>query len=220
MNEFPVWKKALSYFWEFNLEKINSEFSGELQVTYHKNNLKLITENAIYSFGNHYTSFKEAFQYIQIKDQKVESVLVLGLGLGSVIQQLEAHQTIKNITTVEIDKDIIYLCKKYLNTKYNIEYINNDALKFVNENKKKYDLIIVDLYIDDVTPSNFLTKYFLEQLHNLVSIKGMLLFSKLEISIQNKVENDNFSKLFLSIFPQSFSINTNGNKIFIYQDKN
>jgi spermidine synthase len=215
MKKFPYWKKLLSYFWEFKLENIVSDFSGEMQVSFHQNNLKLSTKNAIYSFGNQYTSFKYAFENIQIQDQKIYSVLILGLGLGSIIQQLQNHQEIQHITAVEIDSKIIYLCKKYLNTKFNIHYIHQDALEFMQKNNQHYDLVLIDIFIDDKTPHQFLKENFLLHLKNALNENGILLYSKLEISIENKIENDVFSKSFTQIFPNAFSISTDGNKIFV-----
>jgi predicted membrane-bound spermidine synthase len=75
---------------------------------------KLSTQNAIYSYGKKYTSFDKAFNAIDIQQQKVESVLVLGFGLGSVVDLLENHPSIKKIIAVDADEVIIDLAKKYL----------------------------------------------------------------------------------------------------------
>lgn len=216
--DFSIWKKIASYFWEFKVEEIKSEYSEKLEVCYHKNNFKLSTKNAVYSFGNHYTSFKDAFNYININKQKIHSALILGVGIGSVVQQLNKNPYIQSITAVDIDKKIINLCQKYLKTKFKIDYIQADAYHFLDINTNNYDLIIVDLFIDEITPSIFLSIAFLEMLNKSLSKNGFLLFSKLETTRQHKVENNNFSKLFSQLFPTSFSINTNGNKVFIFKN--
>ena len=66
-----VWKKILSYFWEFKLESIYSEYSGNLEVSFFQNNYKLSTQNATYSYGKLYTSFKTAFEAIDIFNREI-----------------------------------------------------------------------------------------------------------------------------------------------------
>ena len=46
-------KKILSYFFEFSIEKRQSEFSGEVVVSLSKGEYMLSTQNAIYSYGNY-----------------------------------------------------------------------------------------------------------------------------------------------------------------------
>lgn len=212
---FPLWKKILSYFWDFKLETIQSNINGTCVVSYNKGHLKLSTSNAIYSFGDLYDSFKQAFDSISIKNYKVENCLLLGVGLGSVIQLLRQHPTLKTIDAVEIDDKIIDLCKKYLKTDYTVNYIHQDAFQFVDDCTKTYDLIAVDLFIDDQTPEKFITKTFIQHLKRIGSAQCILLFSKLDVSRENKIENQKFGKLFSEIFPNAYSITTNGNIIFV-----
>ena len=210
-------KKLLSYIIEIPVEKTESEFSGKVAVSFHKNQYKLSTKNAVYSFGKNYTSFSTAFEAIEIENKKIESVLVLGFGLGSVVDLLEDHKEVKKITAVDADKIIIKLAKKYLHSplKNKINFICSDAETFVNEIQQQFDLVLFDVFIDDVTPSQFIRKEFLLQLKKLMSEKGILLFSKLETDRKSKIENDQFEKIFSEVFPASFSIDADGNKIFV-----
>ncbi|MDB5227678.1 MAG: hypothetical protein JWN78_1871 [Bacteroidota bacterium] len=171
----------------------------------------------MYSFGKNYTSFSTAFDVIEIQDKKIESVLVLGFGLGSVVNLFEDHSEIKNITAVDADKIIIELAEKYLHSplKKKIEFICRDAETFVNSLQQKYDLVLFDVFIDDVTPAEFIRKEFLLQLKKCISKNGILLYSKLEIDRKNQIENDQFGKIFTEVFPGSFSIDAEGNKIFV-----
>ncbi len=209
-----VWKKILSFFWEFKLESIYSEYSGNLEVSYFQNNYKLSTQNATYSYGKLYSSFKTAFEAIDIFNREIQNVLILGIGLGSVIEQLNLHKTIQQIDAVDIDAQIIYLCKKYLNTNYNINYIQSDANDFIQNCKHQYDLILVDIFIDDQTPNKFLTENFLHQIKLICSKSCIVLFSKLNVSELNRRENEQFGNYFSAIFPNSFSITTDGNLVF------
>ena len=158
---------------------------------------------------------------MDIQHQKTENVLVLGFGLGSVVDLLDQHPTIKQISAVEMDEVIIDLAKKYLQSalKNKVEFICGDAEKFISTSIKKFDLILFDVFIEDETPLQFIQEVFLNQLRELVSKNGILLFSKIEISVKDEIENTRFGKLFNLIFPNSFSIDTDGNKVFVWMNK-
>lgn len=214
-------KKILSYIFNFPIEKVQSQFSGEVQVSLSEGQYMLSTNNAIYSFGKKYTSFDVAFKSIDIHNQKIQTVLVLGFGLGSVVDLLENHHTIKEITAIDADHVIIDLAKKYLlsNLKNKTQFVCEDAEKFVFETNKKFDLVLFDVFIHDETPMQFMQNKFLVALKNIVNKNGLLLFSKIEDSTKSKIENLQFESVFTNVFKESFTINTNGNKVFVWINK-
>lgn len=213
----------LSYIFDLSVEKKQSDFSGIVEVSLSSGQYKLSTQNAVYSFGKKYTSFNVAFNSIDILNRQIKTVLVLGFGLGSVVDLLESHPTIQQIKAVDADKVIIELAKKYLqsNLKNKVEYVCDDAEKFVLDNHdKQYDLVLFDVFIEDETPMNFMKQSFLESLKKLVSNNGLLLFSKINDSNKSKIENDQFEKIFSVVFHDGFSIDTNGNKVFSWINGN
>lgn len=211
-------KKILSYFFDFPVEKRQSQFSGEVAVTLSQGQYKLSTQNAIYSFGKNYTSFGTAFKAINIQQQKTESVLVLGFGLGSVVDLLENHPAIKKICAVDADEVIIELAKKYLqsNLKNKVSYICSDAEQFVINSPQQYDLVLFDVFIEDLTPVQFMEPQFFVLLKKIITPKGILLFSKIDDTRRSKIENAQFEQKFAAVFPEAFSIDANGNKIFAW----
>ena len=213
--------KIFSYLFDFPVEKKQSQFSGEVVVSLHRGQYKLSTQNAIYSFGKNYTSFDVAFKAIDIQNQKIENVLVLGFGLGSVIDLLENNATIKKIAAVDADAVIIELAKKYLqsNLKNKVAFVCSDAELFVTNEQQQFDLILFDVFIEEVTPMQFMQTDFFVALKKLVNQNGILLFSKIDDSFRNKIENAQFEKTFSSVFSEAFSIDANGNKIFTWINK-
>lgn len=214
-------KHILSYFFDITLEKRQSAFSGEVVVALSHGQHKLSTQNAIYSYGKKYTSFDKAFNAIDIQQQKVESVLVLGFGLGSVVDLLENHPSIKKIIAVDADEVIIDLAKKYLQSglKSNVEYYCSDAESFINNTHEQYDLILFDVFIEELTPIQFMQVNFLSNLKKNSAQNGTLLFSKIDDSFRSKIENAQFEKNFTAVFPEAFSIDANGNKVFAWFNK-
>ncbi|MCR5835015.1 MAG: polyamine aminopropyltransferase [Lachnospiraceae bacterium] len=80
----------------------------------------------------------------------VESILVIGAGDGGVIRELVRYEDIKRIDLVEIDEQVVEVCKKYLPTTaswFDDSRVNlyfEDGLRFVRTKENEYDLIIVD----------------------------------------------------------------------------
>jgi len=83
-SNIPAWKKILSYFFELPLETILSNQQLPLTVCYHRGRFQLYSENAIYSWDDLYTQFRDVFNYLSIEIKEKKEVLLLGLGLGSI----------------------------------------------------------------------------------------------------------------------------------------
>lgn len=80
----------------------------------------------------------------------IKSVLVIGAGDGGTIRELTRYDTIENIDMVEIDGQVVEVCKEYLPQtacKFGDPRVHlhiEDGLKFVRRKSGEYDLIIVD----------------------------------------------------------------------------
>ncbi|MDR2931608.1 MAG: polyamine aminopropyltransferase [Oscillospiraceae bacterium] len=80
----------------------------------------------------------------------VKSVLVIGAGDGGAVRELTAYKTVERIDLVEMDRDVVAICKEYLpftackldDPRVRIHY--QDGLKFVRGCTDTYDLILVD----------------------------------------------------------------------------
>lgn len=80
----------------------------------------------------------------------IKKVLVIGAGDGGTIRELTRYETVEHIDMVEIDREVVTVCKEYLpqtackleDERVHIHY--EDGLKFVRKPVNEYDLIIVD----------------------------------------------------------------------------
>ena len=80
----------------------------------------------------------------------IKNVLVIGAGDGGTIRELTRYESIENIDMVEIDEQVVDVCRKYIpqtacrlsDLRVNIHY--EDGLRFVRSRENEYDLIIVD----------------------------------------------------------------------------
>lgn len=213
------WQKLLSYLFELHIETTSSDYHEALHVSYSRGRYQLSTENAIYSFGDLYANYFRAFEQINLDNRKVEKVLILGFGLGSIPMMLEQHFNKKyHYTAVEIDEEILYLAHKYVTHELTspIETICTDAAFFVQQCDAVFDIVCVDLFLDDIIPDNFQKQTFLKNVKNLIAPNGILLYNRLALTDADKTKSEAFLKNeFLPVFPNGRYLDVDGNWIFL-----
>lgn len=81
----------------------------------------------------------------------VKNVLIIGGGDGGMLREVCKHKSIEHITQVEIDDQVIEMCKEYLPNHSagayddpRVEIVIDDGANFVNSSDKKFDVIISD----------------------------------------------------------------------------
>jgi len=81
----------------------------------------------------------------------VKNILIIGGGDGGILREVCKHSNVENITMVEIDINIIDLCKKYFPKNSDNAYkdqrlkiVIDNGLNFIKTTKEKFDLIISD----------------------------------------------------------------------------
>ncbi|QQY80171.1 spermidine synthase [Keratinibaculum paraultunense] len=110
----------------------------------------------------------------------IERVLVIGGGDGGTVRELTRYQTIKKIDMVEIDEEVVKICKTYIPQTagklddLRVQIFFEDGLKFVRKQKDEYDLIIVDS-TDPFGPGEGLfTKEFYGNCYKALKENGIL----------------------------------------------
>ncbi|REE08329.1 spermidine synthase [Winogradskyella pacifica] len=183
-------KQLLSYIYPVT-KTIESKYSGKLEITWYNGKKHLNSENANYSYGSLQRILKYGLEKTELAN--VKSILVLGMGGGSVIKTLRTDFNYNNtIEAVELDPVIIDIAKSEFGIieDQHLKIHCADAFTFVKTNTTTFDLIIVDLYIDLSVPDKFLSTEFWDNVLNSKSSKGTLLFNaSVKESDMVKVEN-------------------------------
>jgi len=217
--KIPRWKKMLSYVRDVHLESHSSDINPSLHLALVKGRLQLCTDNSIYSFEDKYDNFYKTFQKINQKNWDYESVLILGFGLGSIPTMIEKKLNFKlHYTGIEIDDIIIDLVSEYVlpQLKSSVELIHSKAEVFVNSSTSCYDMICVDVFIDDVIPQQILAKSFMHKLKTRLNPKGVILLNMLADYKSDKENAEKyFKKVLQKVFTQSMLYNTGTNYILI-----
>lgn len=215
----PLWKHLLSYLKDVHIESATSIYNDELNVLLVKGQYQLVTPEAIYSYGNRYDNFFSAFKQINLEDEKIDSVLILGLGLGSIPFMLEKYfKKEYRYTAVEIDEDIINLASKYVLNFLDSEVttICTDAINYVQIDQNQFDLVAMDVFVSDYIPAEFETEEYLTHLKQKIAPNGLLLFNRLYFFEKDKIKTEEyFNTIFKKVFPDGRYLNINGNWILL-----
>lgn len=124
--------------------------------------------------------------------QSVQTILVLGVGGGTVIEILAKRFPRAAITAVDIDPTIIKIAKEYfeIDKHPNVRLVQANANVFVARSARKgtvFDVVVVDLFIGPKIPAFVSGVPFLTFLHKIVKPGGNLLINYLrELEYQER----------------------------------
>ncbi|GAA4272390.1 spermine synthase [Aquimarina gracilis] len=170
-------KRLLSYLWPFTKE-VQSAINGTLELTLMNGKKVLDSQNANYSYGTLQRLLCYGLSKLQINE--TSEILVLGLGGGSIIKSLRNTFNHKGkITAVEIDQVIIDIAKNEfgISSIPNLEIICDDAFSFINNCDKEFEIVIVDIFIDDEVPEQFYSIAFWKKTSSIIKSGGSMVFN-------------------------------------------
>jgi spermidine synthase len=133
-----------------------------------------------YSFGGLHAVFRKAFSQFKIQERDISNALILGFGTGSVASILcDEYKKDVHLTGVEKDPVVIDLAKKYFHIdRYkNLSLHIEDAGDFLENCDKKFDLVVVDIFVGADVPEKFREEKFLAGLGRLLSPRGISFFN-------------------------------------------
>ena len=212
---YPRWRHYLSYVRDQRLEVTTGDYDDELAVVLRKGKLLLESNGAVYSWESNYYNFREAFAKLRWGAVPGDRVLVLGLGLGSIPQMLEEDFGRRlRYTAVEYDEAIVCLAEEYLLYRLAspIETIVADAGAYVAQARQRFDLILVDLFLDDRVPSEFETRDFLRGLRRLLAPGGCIVSNRLTYRPDDLAQTAAYYEdVWLSAFPAAVYLDIGSN---------
>lgn len=178
--------------------------------------LQLTTRNAIYSYEDRYTSYLRALHVIEERLPKVQSVLVLGFGFGSIPMILHKCFDLRPaVTGVDHDGELIRQFHRYYKAD-NISLVEGDAKAFIEKTDATYDLICIDLFKDALVPKKFESDRFLKMVKERLNHKGIVLFNRLTMEPGLATATENFyENQFSTWFPNAYYVDTGGNWILV-----
>lgn len=112
--------------------------------------------------------------------KNAKKVLVIGAGDGGVLRELTRYKSLEQIDLVEIDGEVVDVCKKYLpktacgfeDERVKVHIL--DGLKFIRKKEAEYDIIIVDSTDPFGPGENLFTKEFYGNCYKALKEDGLM----------------------------------------------
>lgn len=200
-------RKIISYIYPIVLEHEDGEIVPCVEVRVNNGKLTLDGISVNYSFGSLHRIFDKTFEYFNLRDKEIKSALILGFGAGSVAQIItKKYNPDCEIIGVERDGVILKHAEGYFNLdKYkNLTIIKEDAVEYVKTTDQKFDLIVIDLFVENRVPVAAKQKEFLKNVKRLLNEDSIVFFNKITHTEETKTElkklATNMEKVFGRIF--------------------
>jgi spermidine synthase len=112
-----------------------------------------------------------------------KSAMIVGGGEGAVLREILRHPTIEEIVMVDIDREVVELCKHYLpewhqgafeHAKVKVHYM--DARKYLKKTDEEFDIIFMDLPepLDDGPAYLLFTRQFYQMASERLAEDGII----------------------------------------------
>ncbi|QQR86665.1 MAG: hypothetical protein IPJ76_00125 [Flavobacteriales bacterium] len=176
-----LWR-LLSYVWPVRLARYQGAF-GPLDVVYEYGVKVLNTPNANQSHGSLHTIWQRVFRQVLSTEEPPASVLLLGLGGGSVVKILRDERAISApITAVELDPVMVRIATDHFGLKGfpDVKVIIGDAFAPLLGPEWPFDLVVVDVFVDDSVPAAMAEPEVIDRLMSLTSRGGQLLINTMD----------------------------------------
>ncbi|MET0533044.1 MAG: fused MFS/spermidine synthase [Steroidobacter sp.] len=135
------------------------------------------------------------------------SVLIIGLGGGTIPKALQEAVPNARIDVVEIDPAVVKVARRYFdmgeNNRLNvIEADGRVHVKRALRSEERYDLIMLDAFDHEYIPEHLLTQEFLKEVKSLLAPGGVLAAN----TFSSSRLYDHESTTYASVFPQFFNL--------------
>lgn len=136
-----------------------------------------------------------------------KSVLIIGLGGGTIPRALHELAPQARIDVVEIDPAVVRVARRYFdlgdNSELNvIEADGRVQVKRALREQKSYDLIMLDAFDHEYIPEHLLTQEFLKEVKALLAPGGVLAAN----TFSSSRLYDHESTTYASVFPEFFNL--------------
>jgi spermidine synthase len=144
-----------------------------------------------------------------------QSVLIIGLGGGTIPQTLTRLAPNARIEAIEIDPAVIRVAKKYFRfaESTNVRAIPMDGRVYVKRalrEQRTYDMVMLDAFDHEYIPEHLLTKEFIQEVQKLLSPNGVLVAN----TFSSSRLYDHESVTYAAVFPTFFNLKRD-NRIII-----
>lgn len=141
-------------------------------------------------------------------------VLILGAGEGATAKEVLKHRSVKRVTMIDIDEELVQICRQRL-TKWHkgsfddprCEVLYVDAIKYVKECTHKFDVVIADLSdpLEGGCSQLAYTLEFYQSVHNVLKADGIFVTQAAELYHDSPTVHSIIHKTISSVFASTAS---------------
>jgi spermidine synthase len=191
---------------------------GYLELILSRNQFLLLTDGALYSDGKRYLPAATIAKHLGDRLHAIRSVLVLGVGLGSIVRTLRSRHHHASYTLVEKHKTVLAWAMETLLADQDpdhpdeLEPVCEDAEAFMATNQRRFDLVFIDIFKGRRVPAFATTPLFLRQCRDSVTDGGHVALNYL---VDGEQPWSDLRRAFLRIFPEAHIASHRDNRILI-----
>jgi len=210
-----------SCFRKQTLEQGRSALHPHLAVVVLNGRMRLDGPTVNYSFGTLHRILAAALEKVDIGSRAPRSVLVLGLGAGSVVELLRrVHHARAPIVGVEVDGEVLRLGREHFGLARwaGLEIVQADAQAFLAADARRFEFVLVDLFVDAVVPAPFRGRPFLQLLARRLAPGGLLLFNMIADAPGRRDEAARLESELRGLFGSVEALPIHSNVVFAARD--
>ncbi len=159
------------------LKEYRSPVNGRLEVWLINGKKTLEAESVNYSYASLHKVFQQAFKKSDLSKQNIRNALILGFGGGSVAKILREEMGMAcNITGVDADSLLFRIAEDDFGIRpdASLNCITARAEEFIAHNREHYDLIVVDVFVNDRVPEEITEESFLKNVGGALNPGGRI----------------------------------------------
>ena len=120
---------------------------------------------------------------VMITHPQPETVFIAGGGEGATLREVLAHNTVKKVVMVDLDKKVVDICREQLPflsqgafEDKRVELAHTDAMKYLDETQERFDVVIIDLTepLEEGPAYLLYTQEFYQDLRNKLAPGGLI----------------------------------------------
>jgi spermidine synthase len=210
----------------------DSKYNGHIQVVEYGDVRRVVVGGIYQSISHNAISCSRLYwgkvnQILKENFTKLDKVLILGLGGGTLVHLISKSFPGAAITSVDIDAVMVDVARKYfdIDSIPNHKVIVDDAMRVVVEPDKfdisdyEFDAVIVDIYVGERFPDLGRSGNFIGALKKLIKPGGLVIFNRIyRESHQDEVNTfiDYVSNFFSGVKNLVVAGYTNSDNVLIY----
>lgn len=142
-------------------------------------------------------------------NKNIKNILLIGLGSGKIVNDFEfLFENLKSLDVIDLEENILDIAKNYFDFKPSekFNFILQDGLTYLRTNKKKYDLIVVDVANNDGIDLRFLSDDYFKSIKKSLKKTGIFV-SNMCASPDFEHKKNKFINEIVPIYKKYFEFN-------------